>query len=148
MLLFNWFLEVVVEGEYKGICAVQEENNMLKKVQPNYAIPLMQINTSLMSFRARGLKEHIHADGWSEREEKTKPWETWMASRQCFLSREPTWNWVLCPVSCNSEAPRENYSILGHFCFELLLVVCLGLWKQMVSSWKSWLENKNFPFCR
>lgn len=43
---------------------------MLKKVQPNYAIPSMQINTGLMSFRARGQKEHSHADGWSEREKR------------------------------------------------------------------------------
>lgn len=115
MLLFNLFLEVVVEGEYKDICAEHEGKNTLKKVQPNYAIPSMQTNTSLMSFTARGQKEHIHTDSWSERREKTKPRETWMASRQCFLGREPTWNWVLCPVSCSNKAPRENYSIPGHF---------------------------------
>lgn len=63
MLLLNRFLEVVVEGQCKDINAEQEGNNMLQKVQPNYAILSMQINTSLLSFRARGQREHIHADG-------------------------------------------------------------------------------------
>lgn len=104
MLLFSLLLEFVVEGEYKGIYAEQEGNKTLKKVQPNYAIPSKQINTTLVSFTARGQKEHIHADGWLEKKRQSHGRPGWLPGKVSLAeSLHETGSRALCLGAVKSQ---------------------------------------------
>lgn len=88
-----------------GIHAEKEGNNTLKKVQPNYTIPPLQTNTSLMSFRARGQKEHSHTDGWSEGEKRQSHGRPgWLPGNAPLPeSRHETGSYVPCLVTVKPQ---------------------------------------------